>query len=97
MEKCKNGCHYSSGQDRWLYDRECLKCGHPESSSNQEKIGSMRMKEFDIRDMAQLISVIHHRNEIIKAGRESLTFEWESWEDIIMQINKDIKKILQLT
>jgi len=97
--KCadQSGCIYSKSMNQ-PHPRLCIKCGHPEESAiDHARIELMRMKEFDIRDIVQLLSVIHHRNEIIKARSSSMTCDWETWEGMISQINKDIKKILQLT
>ena len=89
------GCTYSKSMDQ-EYPRKCIKCGHPEPIA-QDNVGASIIEEFTVQHIAQLLSIIHHRNEIIKARRTSLTSEWEMWNDMILQINSDIKKILQLT
>ena len=95
------GCTYSKSMDQ-DFPRKCIKCGHPELNSvDQERISVRNTRKFELIDVGQLLTWIHHRNEYISAkntycdssGNE-VNFDYDY--AMIEECNKNIKKILQL-
>jgi len=102
--KCADisGCVYSKAMNQ-PYPRLCIKCGHPEESAvDNERMSARNTRKFELIDLGQLLTWLHHRNEYVD-GRNSYRDFSGNEVDIeyayamIEECNKNIKKILQLT